>query len=124
MTDNTFTPLTIEEFLRQAQSPDISPVIDSALNAIQVVTGASDREMLRAFSFLMRSIAIAMPWNEKDGLDAARIHIPSRSTLPSFRSCIGACLNLEFSKPEDVTQKLRPNDDDEAEGDDGAVHRQ
>jgi hypothetical protein len=93
---------TAEQFLSQAQEPELAAKIDAAIDTIQTITGATDRKMLRAYALLLRSIGTSMPWDEKDGLDARRFHMESKSALPSWRQCIGACLQLEFTKPDDI----------------------
>ncbi len=57
--------------------------------------------MLRTYALLLRSIAVSMPWDEESGMDARRFHRLSKTSMPSWRDCIGVCLHLEFSKPED-----------------------
>ena len=93
--------LSVSEFLTQAQNPELAAKIDAVIDTIQTITGASDRKMLRSSFLLMRSIATSMPWDEDEGLDARRFHTPSKTVLPSWRACIGACLQLEFTKPDE-----------------------
>jgi hypothetical protein len=95
---------TAEEFLSQAQEPELAAKIDAAISTIQAITGATDRKMLRAYALLLRSIGSSMPWDEDEGLDARRFHPESKTALPSWRSCIGACLQLEFSKPDEPSK--------------------
>lgn len=88
------------EFLSQAQEPELAAKIDAMIETIQATTGADDRKMLRGYALLLRSIGTSMPWDEDEGLDARRFHMESKTALPSWRQCIGACLQLEFSKPD------------------------
>jgi len=88
------------EFLGQAQEPELAAKIDAMIETIQATSGADDRKMLRAYALLLRSIGTSMPWDEDEGLDARRFHMESKTALPSWRQCIGACLQLEFSKPD------------------------
>lgn len=91
--------LTLEQFLQPANSPPTSTSIDAHLDSIQGATGADDRAMLRVAAYLMRAIALSMPWNEVDGLDAHRFDTRLRAIVPTWRECIGAFLHLEFSRP-------------------------
>ena len=87
-------------FLQQAQEPGMAQLIDQMLDRLRESTGATWKQMLRAQSLLLRSIAVSMPWDEENGLDARRFHLASKTSLPSWRECIGACLHLEFTLPE------------------------
>ena len=103
---------SVTEFLSQAQEPELAAKIDAAIETIQAITGATDRKMLRAYALTLRSIATSMPWNEEDGLDARRFHVQSKTALPSWRQCIGACLQLEFTKPDDQDEVEEMQDDE------------
>lgn len=100
------TLMSVEEFLGQAQEPTLAAIIDTQIETIQTTTGADDRKMLRAFMLVMRSIATSMPWDENLGVDARRFHVKSKTALPSWRQCIGACLQLEFTKPDEPIETL------------------
>ena len=91
---------TAAQFLSQAQEPELAAKIDAMISTIQTTTGATDRKMLRAYALTLRSIATSMPWDEDEGLDARRFHMTSKTALPSWRTVIGACLQLEFTKPD------------------------
>ncbi len=91
---------TAEQFIQQAQEPQMAALIDAMIDTIQATTGANDRKMLRGYALVLRSIATSMPWDENEGLDARRFHMESRTALPSWRECIGVLLQLEFSNPD------------------------
>jgi hypothetical protein len=95
--------LTAEQFIQQAQEPQLANLIDDGLDKVRQTTGATWKQMLRGYALVLRSIATSMPWDEDEGLDAKRFHIESKTALPSWRDCIGALLQLEFSKPEEAT---------------------
>lgn len=107
--------IPVEEFIQQAQSPQFAYEMDAITKKIRDQTGASYRQILRGYGFVLRAIASMMPWDDENGLDANRFHTPSKSMLPSLRDCIGACLSLEFSKtkPDDApTSPPAPSDTD------------
>ena len=109
---------TAAQFLSQAQEPELAAKIDAMIETIQATTGADDRKMLRAYALALRSIATSMPWDEDEGLDARRFHMESKTALPSWRTVIGACLQLEFSKPDapdEVTTETVGEEDEAAE---------
>jgi len=117
--------MTVEQFIQQAQEPQMAALIDTMIDTIQSTTGADDRKMLRGFILVLRAIATSMPWNEDEGLDARLFHKESKTVMPSWRDCIGALLQLEFSKPDDVevdaeiedSQKEAIQAEEEAEAD-------
>lgn len=100
-----------EQFVQQAQEPQLASIIDSMLDSIQKTTGSNDRQMLRGYALVLRSIATSMPWDEDEGLDARRVHIETKTALPSWRDCIGALLQLEFGppvEPEETKDDVAP----------------
>lgn len=106
------TLMTAEQFLQQAQEPELAAKIDAMIDSIQTITGADDRKMLRAYALALRSIGTSMPWDEDEGMDARRFHMESKTALPSWRQVIGACLQLEFSKPENPDEVTTETVDD------------
>ena len=103
---------TAAQFLSQAQEPELAAKIDAMIETIQTTTGATDRKMLRAYALTLRSIGTSMPWDEDEGLDARRFHMPSKTALPSWRAVIGACLQLEFDKPDAADEVTTEKVDD------------
>ncbi len=112
------TQLSAIDFIRQAQEPGLAHEIDRLTKGIKTQTGASYRQILRGYALVLRAIGTALPWNEEDGLDARRFHTLSKVSLPPLRECIGACLGLEFLRPESDSSSDQeaspPPDGDEA----------
>lgn len=101
--------LTLEQFLQPANREPMSTMIDAHLDSIQGATGATDRQMLRTFAFVLRAIATSMPWDDEQGLDAQRFEHRLKAFAPSWRECIGAVLGLSFTKKEQPqTQTATP----------------
>lgn len=103
------TSLTAIEFIRQAQEPGLAHDIDKLTKEIKTQTGASYRQILRGYALVLRAIGTALPWNEEDGLDARRFHTHSKVSLPPLRECIGACLGLQFLRPEPDASEDSPD---------------
>lgn len=100
--------MSAEEFLRQAQEPQLAHQIDQLTKEIRTRTGASYREILRGFALVLRTVAFVMPWDEKEGLDARRFHTQAKVSLPSLRECIGVCLGLTFAQSESPDPEASP----------------
>jgi hypothetical protein len=94
-----------EAFIRQAQDPGLRQLLDKDLDAIQEKTGSTWKQMLRGYALVLRSIAVSMPWDEEEGLDAKRLHTDAKMMLPSWRECIGVVLGLSFDKADAVSQQ-------------------
>ncbi len=105
--------MTAEQFLQQAQEPQLAFQIDQLTKDIRTRTGASYREILRGFALVLRTVAFVMPWDEDEGLDARRFHTDAKVALPSLRECIGACLGLSFAQSESPDPDVSSNPKDE-----------
>lgn len=104
-----------ENFIREAQSPGMRQLIDRDLDAIRDKTGASWKQMLRGYYLILRSIAVSMPWDEEDGLDAKRLHTDEKVMLPSWRDCIGILTGQEFTKVVDEPEEGEAPDEEQSE---------